>query len=89
MNVFQPPKKKRCFGYKEEPYYYLESSDSLWPEISSFYGFKEDKIDPTLFLTRTIEGKRRILYFTNSSVKDLVTLNQECIKVLSLILDLT
>ena len=58
----------------------MSKDDPLWPELKSFYDFKDD-LDPTLFLARTNEGKRRVLYFTNHLVKDLVSLNQDRMKV--------
>lgn len=52
----------------------------MWPGINDFYAIREE-IGPGLFLSRTKEGKKRNLYFTNSLVKDIVNLNQEDIKV--------
>ncbi|XP_064100308.1 tRNA (cytosine(34)-C(5))-methyltransferase-like isoform X1 [Macrobrachium nipponense] len=82
QRIRQPPKKKRRQGFKEEPYYYFEEDEVVWPGIDSFYGIRKD-VDPGLFLTRTKEGKKRNLYFTNSLVKDIVQMNQDFIKIIN------
>lgn len=82
QRVRQPPKKKRRQGFKEEPYYYFEADEAVWPGIDSFYGIRKE-VDSGLFLTRTKEGKKRNIYFTNSLVKDIVQLNQDYIKIIN------
>lgn len=78
----QPPKKKRRQGFREEPYYYFEADEAVWPGIDAFYGIRKE-VDVGLFLTRTKEGKKRNIYFTNSFIKDIVALNQDHIKIIN------
>lgn len=78
--IFQPPKKKRRQGFREEPYYYFEEDEVVWPGIDSFYGMSKD-VSSGLFLTRTKDGKKRNIYFTNKCIKDVVAQNQNHIKV--------
>ena len=40
-----------------------------------------DEVDPKLFLTRCKEGKRKNIYFTSSTVRDLTRINDERITV--------
>ncbi|XP_042892490.1 tRNA (cytosine(34)-C(5))-methyltransferase-like isoform X2 [Penaeus japonicus] len=82
QRIKEPPKKKRRQGFKEAPYYYFEDDEAVWPGINDFYAIREE-IGPGLFLSRTKEGKKRNLYFTNSLVKDIVNLNQEDIKIIN------
>ncbi|CAL4117065.1 unnamed protein product, partial [Meganyctiphanes norvegica] len=82
QRVRQPPKKKQRTGFKEEPYFYFEKDEPIWPGISQFYDMNPE-VDPTHFLSRTNDGKKRNLYFTNKLVKDVVTLNQDHIKIIN------
>ncbi|KAG0717124.1 tRNA (cytosine(34)-C(5))-methyltransferase [Chionoecetes opilio] len=82
QKIRQPPKKKRRQGFREEPYYYFEKDEVVWPGIESFYKMQED-VDSGLFLTRTKEGKKRNIYYTNSCIKDVVAQNQDHIKIIN------
>ncbi|KAK7075924.1 tRNA (cytosine(34)-C(5))-methyltransferase [Halocaridina rubra] len=82
QRIRQPPKKKRRQGFREEPYYYFEPSEAVWPGIDNFYGIRKE-VNSGLFLTRTKEGKKRNIYFTNELVKDIVQLNQEYVKIIN------
>jgi tRNA (cytosine34-C5)-methyltransferase len=78
-----PPKKKRkIFGYKEDPFFYLADDDETWPMIRDYY-----KIDgpmfPSVLLARTQEGKKKNIYMTNETVKNVVSLNQEKLKIIN------
>lgn len=81
FHCLQPPKKKRRQGFREEPYYYFEEDEVVWPDINNFYGVRKE-VYRGLFLSRTKEGKKRNLYFTNSLIKDIVANNQDHIKVI-------
>ncbi|CAG0900422.1 unnamed protein product [Darwinula stevensoni] len=75
-----PKKKKRFYGYKEDPFIYFEKGEPVWKEqIQKFYGIK-DSFDETLLLVRTREGKKRNVYLTTAAVKELVTDNEDKIK---------
>ncbi|XP_050718595.1 tRNA (cytosine(34)-C(5))-methyltransferase-like [Eriocheir sinensis] len=78
----QPPKKKRRQGFREEPYYYFEEDEVVWPGIDSFYEMSKDATSG-LFLTRTKDGKKRNIYFTNKCIKDVVAQNQDHIKIIN------
>lgn len=52
----------------------------MWPGIDAFYGISKD-VSSGLFLTRTKDGKKRNIYFTNKCIKDIVAQNQDHIKV--------
>ncbi|KAG7169438.1 tRNA (cytosine(34)-C(5))-methyltransferase-like [Homarus americanus] len=71
QRIRQPPKKKRRQGFKEEPYYYFEEDEVVWPGIDAFYGVRKE-VGAGLFLSRTKEGKKRNIYFTNSLIKDII-----------------
>nr|XP_053649241.1 LOW QUALITY PROTEIN: tRNA (cytosine(34)-C(5))-methyltransferase-like [Cherax quadricarinatus] len=82
QRIKQPPKKKRRQGFREEPYYYFEADEVVWPGIDAFYGIRKE-VDAGLFLSRTKQGKKRNIYFTNSLIKDIVAVNQDHIKIIN------
>ena len=79
----EPPKKKRkIFGYKEDPFFYLADNDDTWPSIRDYYKINADMF-PSVLLSRNQEGKKKNIYMTNTLVKEVVTLNQEKLKIIN------
>ncbi|KAK9503672.1 hypothetical protein O3M35_010185 [Rhynocoris fuscipes] len=80
--VKSPPKKKRKIqGYKEDPYVFFTSEEEVWKSIKEFYGIQN--LDPSCLLTRCLIGKKKNIYFTSPSIKDIVNHNQKKIKIIN------
>lgn len=79
----EPPKKKRrLHGYKEDPFVFFTTDEPVWPSIRDFY-----EISPSLrvdcLLTRCLIGKKKIIYFTSPTVKDIILCNQNNLKIIN------
>ncbi|VVC46159.1 Hypothetical protein CINCED_3A003626 [Cinara cedri] len=74
-------KKKRYQGYKEDPFVFLSDDDKVWPEIRDFYELNNFPVH--CLLTRCSVGKKKNIYFTSPSIRDIVRNNQEKIKIIN------
>ncbi|CAB3363625.1 Hypothetical predicted protein [Cloeon dipterum] len=75
-------KKRKIFGFKEDPFFYLADDDETWPSIRDYYKI-DSKMFPSVLLARTLEGRKKNIYMTNETVKDVVTLNQDKLKIIN------
>jgi len=80
-NYRRKQKKKKYHGYKEDPFVFLTDDDPIWPEIKDFYELNNFPIN--CLLTRCTVGKKKNIYFTSSSIKDIVKNNQERVKIIN------
>lgn len=80
-------KKRKIFGYKEDPYVFFTEGEPVWQGIKPFYqidlsseskGFK-----PTNLLTRSNVGKKKNIYFCSEAVKHVVQANEQNIKIIN------
>lgn len=57
----------------------------LWSSICTFFGWRKDIPEASYanFMTRSKEGKKRNLYFTNTLVRDLIDRNQDRMKIIN------
>lgn len=79
-------KKRRIYGYKEDPYVFFQESEPVWQGISDFYAIEcneKSAFKPTNLLTRSHEGKKKNLYFCSETVKHLVQANEENCKIIN------
>ncbi|KAF4531925.1 hypothetical protein B566_EDAN000954 [Ephemera danica] len=77
-----PKKKRRMFGYKEDPFCFFTEEEPLWPYIRDYYKISPD-LSSSLLLTRHQEGKKKNIYMTTKSVRDVVIANQDKIKLIN------
>lgn len=83
----EPPKqkKRRIFGYKEDPFVFFEKDEPIWQGIKSFYDIgASSAFDSTQLLTRSLTGKKKNIYFCSEAVKKLVQANEDRIKVINM-----
>ncbi|KAG8176339.1 hypothetical protein JTE90_003301 [Oedothorax gibbosus] len=80
-NNSPPLKKRKMWGYKEDPFIFIDSEEQLWSKFSEFYKFKDFPV--TQLLSRCKEGKMRNIYFTSDLVKNIITENKDKIKVIN------
>ncbi|XP_025200507.1 tRNA (cytosine(34)-C(5))-methyltransferase [Melanaphis sacchari] len=80
-NYRRKPKKNKYQGYREDPFIFLNVDDPVWPEIRDFYELKDFPIQ--CLLTRCSVGKKKNIYFTSTSVKDIVKNNQDRVKIIN------
>uniref|UniRef100_A0A2S2PSC9 tRNA (cytosine(34)-C(5))-methyltransferase n=1 Tax=Schizaphis graminum TaxID=13262 RepID=A0A2S2PSC9_SCHGA len=80
-NYKRKPKKRKYQGYKEDPFIFLSVDDPVWPEIRDFYELNDFPIQ--CLLTRCSVGKKKNIYFTSTSVKDIVKNNQDRVKIIN------
>jgi len=79
----EPPKKKHKFwGFKEDPFNYLQADDDVFPSIKTYYDLK---LDAECFLTRCKDAdmKKINLYFTTLPVRSIVENNKERVKIIN------
>lgn len=76
-----PKKKRRVWGYKEDPFIFIEEGEEIWPMIRDFYKLKDFK-HPQL-LSRCHESRKRNLYFVSEAVKDIVQENSDRVKIIN------
>lgn len=79
-------KKRRIYGYKEDPFVFFTDEEDVWPQIKSFFeieGGKSNAFKSTQLLTRTLVGKKKNIYFCSESVKELVQANDGNMKIIN------
>ncbi|XP_031623362.1 tRNA (cytosine(34)-C(5))-methyltransferase [Contarinia nasturtii] len=79
-------KKRRIYGYKEDPFVFFTEDEPVWREIKSYFDIDIAKLtafSPAQLLTRSVNGKKKNIYFCSKSVKDLVQANEEHIKIIN------
>ncbi|CAG0916253.1 unnamed protein product [Notodromas monacha] len=76
-----PPKKRRFFGFREDPFIYFNQEEPCWKTIKDFFGV--EGLDHRLLLSRNREEKKKNLYLTCAAVKDFIDCNQENVKVIN------
>ncbi|XP_015118498.1 tRNA (cytosine(34)-C(5))-methyltransferase [Diachasma alloeum] len=75
-------KKKRMFGYREDPFVFFKDEEEVWPAIKEFYSISDD-LDPRCLLVRCQEGKKKNIYFTSPAIRDIVLLNENNVKMIN------
>ncbi|XP_063975582.1 tRNA (cytosine(34)-C(5))-methyltransferase [Diachasmimorpha longicaudata] len=75
-------KKKRMFGYREDPFVFFKDEEEVWPAIKEFYNISDD-LDPRCLLVRCAEGKKKNIYFTSPAIRDIVLLNENNVKMIN------
>ncbi|XP_038653122.1 RNA cytosine C(5)-methyltransferase NSUN2 [Scyliorhinus canicula] len=77
-----PSKKMKLFGFKEDPFVFLNEDDAIFLPIQKFY-----QLDPSFpksnVLTRTHEGKKRHLYMVSKELRNVLLHNSERMKVIN------
>lgn len=79
-------KKRRIYGYKEDPFVFFTEEEPVWKQIKKFFDIDDSKLNafkPTQLLTRSHGGKKKNIYFCSKAVKDLVQANEENIKLIN------
>lgn len=76
-----PKKKRRVWGYKEDPFIFIEEEEEVWPVIRDFYKLKDFK--HLQLLSRCHESRKRNLYFVSEAVKEIVQENSDRVKIIN------
>lgn len=79
-------KKRRIYGYKEDPFVFFTDDEPVWKEMKTFFEIDETKLSTfksTQMLTRTATGKKKNIYFCSDAVKQLVLANEDNIKIIN------
>jgi len=78
-----PTKKKRFWGFKEDPFIYCKEGDEAVEKIASYYGL-DPQISYKNILTRCAdETKKNNLYLTTEGVKEVIEANKERVKIIN------
>uniref|UniRef100_T1IHK3 tRNA (cytosine(34)-C(5))-methyltransferase n=1 Tax=Strigamia maritima TaxID=126957 RepID=T1IHK3_STRMM len=78
-----PPRKRiKICGFREDPFYFFNDDVAIWPTIQQFYKINST-FDPNCMLTRCESGKKRNIYLVTRIVKNIITNNQDRIKVVN------
>lgn len=65
-------KKKRVYGFKEDPFVFFTEEEAAWKNIKSFFDINENNsknFNSTQLLTRSLTGKKKNIYFCSKAVK--------------------
>ncbi|XP_013780179.1 tRNA (cytosine(34)-C(5))-methyltransferase-like [Limulus polyphemus] len=80
--MMPPRKKKRVWGYKEDPFLFFRGDENAWNEVKDFYNLK-----PTFpyaqLLSRCQLGKMRNIYFVSEAAKQIVENNSGHVKIVN------
>lgn len=79
-------KKRKMYGYKEDPFVFFKEEEPVWHGIQSFFDIDNAKLNafkPTQLLVRSLAGKKKNIYFCSQAVKELVQANEETIKIIN------
>lgn len=70
--------------YREDPFVFFneKEDDPVWTDIKSFYNISDD-FDAKCLLNRCATGKKKNIYLTNESIRDLVIQNQSNVKFIN------
>jgi len=75
------PKKKKFWGFKEDPFVYLSETDEVYPRIKEFFSCS---LPISGFLTRCVDPtKKNTIYMTTVEVRDLIENNKDHVKVIN------
>ncbi|KAK6629062.1 hypothetical protein RUM43_002879 [Polyplax serrata] len=77
-----PKKKKRIFGYREDPFIFFDKDEPVWADIKEFYNITNELPEHCL-LTRCKVGKKKNIYITSPEVREIVMNNAEKIKIIN------
>uniref|UniRef100_A0A6G1S643 tRNA (cytosine(34)-C(5))-methyltransferase n=1 Tax=Aceria tosichella TaxID=561515 RepID=A0A6G1S643_9ACAR len=71
-----PKPKRRRYGFKEDPFIFLDSDDRDWKAIKEFYGFADNF--PVHQLTHKCKsGNKRSIYLVSEQTRHFIVANQE------------
>lgn len=76
-----PAKKRRIFGFKEDPYVFFEKEEPIWESIQTYYDMTD--LDPLCLFTRCTTGKKKNIYYCSSAVRNIVVTNENNIKIIN------
>ncbi|XP_007898726.2 RNA cytosine C(5)-methyltransferase NSUN2 [Callorhinchus milii] len=77
-----PSKKMKLFGFKEDPFVFLNEDDPIFPPIETFY-LLHSSFPKFNVLTRTHDGKKRHLYMVSKELRNVLLHNSERMKVIN------
>jgi len=76
-----PEKKKRFWGFREDPFIYFKSDEPIYPKIKDYFKLS---LPYTMFLTRCMdESKKNSIYFTTEKVRDIMENNIDTVKIIN------
>ncbi|GFN95333.1 tRNA (cytosine(34)-c(5))-methyltransferase [Plakobranchus ocellatus] len=75
-------KKQRMFGYKEDPFLFMQADDPIWPQLRDFFGLTQD-FNVNQLMCRSAQGKRTI-YFVSDAVRNITECNEGRIKFINM-----
>ncbi|XP_023219253.1 tRNA (cytosine(34)-C(5))-methyltransferase-like [Centruroides sculpturatus] len=76
-----PRKKKKIWGYKEDPYIFFKEEGIIWPNIRDFY--KLDSFPYKQLLSRCAGERKKNLYFVSEAAKNIVQNNIDFVKIIN------
>ncbi|XP_067130671.1 RNA cytosine-C(5)-methyltransferase NSUN2 [Centruroides vittatus] len=76
-----PRKKKKIWGYKEDPYIFFKDEGIIWPNIRDFY--KLDSFPYKQLLSRCAGERKKNLYFVSEAAKNIVQNNIDFVKIIN------
>lgn len=77
-----PRKKRRMYGFKEDPFVFFNDEEEVWPSIKNFYDI-HSSFNPKCLLTRCQTGKKKNIYFCSEVIRDIVLNNEHKLKIIN------
>ena len=81
VTVPPPEKKKRFWGFREDPFIYFKPDEPIYPKIRDYFKLS---LPSTMFLTRCVdESKKNSVYFTTEKVRHVMENNVDRVKIIN------
>lgn len=81
VTVPPPEKKKRFWGFREDPFIYFKPDEPIYPKIRDYFKLT---LPSTVFLTRCVdESKKNSVYFTTERVRQVMENNVDRVKIIN------
>lgn len=75
-SVRRPPKKRKFKGFKEDPFFFLDSSDPDWQAIKNGFGLGDD-FPVNQLVHRCVSGNKRSIYLVSKRTRNFILTNCE------------
>ncbi|XP_067650794.1 RNA cytosine-C(5)-methyltransferase NSUN2-like [Haliotis asinina] len=78
-----PQKRQKTYGFKEDPFLFMEADNKVWPPIKEFYKVPDD-FPVTQIMYRSEQGNKKNLYYVSPYIRKIVQCNVDRIKFINM-----
>ncbi|XP_046563738.1 RNA cytosine-C(5)-methyltransferase NSUN2-like [Haliotis rubra] len=76
-------KRQKTYGFKEDPFLFMDADDKVWPPIKEFYKVP-DNFPVTQIMYRSQLGNKKNLYYVSPYIRRIVQCNIDRIKFINM-----